>query len=213
MWWKGLKEEEIMTKIYIVRHGQTEWNIQGKIQGHANAPLTEKGLGQGELVANRLKDEVIDVIYASDLDRARITAEKISKSTGAKLIITEELREMSFGIWEGMLFTEVKEKYPEDFLKWLSKPEDLKIENGETLFTLENRMERVINDIMSKHEGENICIVSHGTALKTLILHLLKMPLTNYKNLAMDNVSISIVEKRDYNNVLKIYNDTNHLGE
>lgn len=202
-----------MTKLFIVRHGQTEWNILKKIQGHANASLTETGLLQGDMVAKRLGKEDIDIIYSSDLDRAKITAGKISQATNAQLILTEELREMSFGIWEGMLFEEVKAKYPEDFKKWMEAPEFLNIPEGETLELLENRMEKVINEILEKHKGKNIVIVSHGTALKTLILHLLNMPLTNYKNLAMDNVSLSIVEKRDYNNVLKLYNDTGHLGE
>ncbi len=202
-----------MTNLYIVRHGQTEWNIQGKIQGHKNANLTEDGLKQGDKVAERMASEKIDIIYSSDLDRARITAEKISKTTGAKLIVTEELREMNFGVWEGEFFKDVKVSDPDGYMKWMKEPENLNIAEGETLEILEKRMEKVINKIVAENEGKNIVIVSHGTALKTLILHLLKMPLTNYKNLAMDNVSLSIVEKRDYNNVLKLYNDTGHLGE
>lgn len=202
-----------MSKIYIVRHGQTTWNIEKRIQGHANADLTETGRQQADLIARRLKNEEIDAIYCSDLDRARITAEKIGLLNGAKVIVDKELREMSFGVWEGMLFSDVEKKYPKEFKEWMEKPEVLKIPKGEDLYSLRDRMERVITRIMSQHKGKNILIVSHGTALKTLVLYLLSMPLTNYKNLAMDNVSLSIVEKRDYNNVLKIYNDTNHLGE
>ena len=99
-----------MSNIYIVRHGQTTWNIEKRIQGHANAELTEKGRRQGDLVAERLKDENIDIIYSSDLDRARITAEKIGKLSGTRVIVDRELRDMSFGIWEGMLFSDVKKK-------------------------------------------------------------------------------------------------------
>lgn len=202
-----------MTRIYIVRHGESEWNIIRKIQGFKNAPLTERGLAQGDKIAQRLRDVKLDAIYASDLDRARITAEKIAAANGADLTITESLREMSFGIWEGMLFSEVQETYPEGFGYWQKSPELLEIEEGENLYSLEKRMAGFIDEILERHQGGDVLIVSHGTALKTMILYLLGMPLTNYKNMAMDNVSLSIVEKRDYNNVLKLYNDTNHLGE
>ncbi len=202
-----------MTRIHLVRHGESEWNILKKIQGHANAPLTTKGLKQAEQVAKKFKNMDIDVVYSSDLDRARITAETIASYSSVDLHVREDLREMNFGVWETMLFSEVQEKYPKQFEQWMKEPEYLNIDEGENLESLQFRMNRVLDDIIGVNEGKDILIVSHGTALKTMLLTLLDIPLTNYKNLAMDNVSHSIIEIRDYNNVLKLYNDTSHLGE
>lgn len=202
-----------MTKIYFVRHGESEWNIINKVQGQKNSLLTDNGKEQAEKLANRLKNHNIDIIYSSDLTRAYETAVTIGNKKNMEPIVNKNLQEMNFGIWEGMLFSDIKSKYKEDYLKWVKSPELLEIPEGENIQDLEKRVGKEIKQIIEKHKGQNILIVSHGTALKTMILSLLGISLDNYKNLAMGNVSLSILEVRDYNNVLISYNDTVHLEE
>lgn len=202
-----------MTKIYFIRHGESDWNIISKVQGQKNSLLTDKGKEQAKKIAKRLKNHKIDVIYSSDLTRAHETAIAIGNEKNIEPITNPNLQEMNFGIWEGMLFSDIEVKYEEDYLKWRQCPEFLEIPEGETLKSLEERVGKEIREIIKNHQGENILVVSHGTALKTMILSLLDISLDNYKNLAMGNVSLSIVEVRDHNNVLLTYNDTSHLEE
>ncbi len=199
------------TRIYFVRHGESEWNIINKVQGQKNSLLTENGKLQAAKLANRLKNHDIDIIYSSDLTRAYETALTIANEKNMIPIKNSNLQEMNFGIWEGELFNDILVEHKEDYLKWVKSPELLEIPKGETIHDLENRVGSEVKKIINVNKGKNILIVSHGTALKTMILSLLNTSLNNYKNLAMGNVSLSIVEVRDYNNVLITYNDTSHL--
>lgn len=199
------------TRIYFVRHGESEWNIINKVQGQKNSLLTENGKLQAVKLAKRLKNHDIDIIYSSDLTRAYETALTIANEKNMTPIKNSNLQEMNFGIWEGELFSDILVEHKEDYLKWVKSPESLEIPKGETIHDLENRVGSEVRKIINVNKGKNILIVSHGTALKTMILSLLNTSLNNYKNLAMGNVSLSIVEVRDYNNVLITYNDTSHL--
>ena len=184
-----------MRKIFLVRHGESQWNTLKKIQGQQDIPLTEGGLKQANLIGNRLMNEKIDRIYSSDLIRAFDTAKVIG------------------GIWEGMSNEKMLLKYHDEYLMWKRVPEKLKIEGAESLEELQSRAMNGINKIMRNGKDDNILIVSHSATLKTIILGLLDIDLTYFKNLTLDNVSLTIIEIRDYNRVLKVINDTCHIKE
>lgn len=202
-----------MTKLYLIRHGQSEWNELGKVQGQVNTNLTEKGKEQAVNLANRLITENINIIYTSDLNRANDTAKIISEQINKPLISSEFLREIKFGLWEGLTKLEIRDKYNEQYLIWNKDPDKLILDQAETLQILKDRVMTWIEPIIEKNKGNNIAIVSHGTTLKVLMLGLLGIPLCHYKNFTISNVGLSIIECRDYNNVLTKLNDVSHLKE
>ena len=202
-----------MKKIFLVRHGESQWNVLKKIQGQQDVPLTDRGMKQANLIGNRLVHERIDRIYSSDLKRAYDTAEIIGKRLSLNVIPTKEFREIDFGIWEGMSNDEMHTEYYNELCLWRKEPEKLKVEGAESLRELQLRAMAAVNKIINNEVGDNILIVSHSATLKTIILGLLNMDLAYFKNLTLGNVSLSIVENRDYNRVMKVLNDTCHIKE
>lgn len=203
-----------MKKIILIRHGESKWNTLKKIQGQKDISLTAKGLKQAQLIGNRLKKEKIDKIYSSDLKRAYITAETIGNKIGLDVTPMKELREINFGIWEGMSNDQMLQEFYDDVLLWRSNPEKLKIEGAESIEELQKRAMKGINKIIDdSDEHDNFVIVSHSATIKTIILGLLDMDLTYFKNLTISNVGLTVIEFREYNRVLKVLNDTCHLKE
>ncbi len=202
-----------MRRIYLTRHGESKWNKFKKIQGQQDIDLTSKGKNQAKILAKRLKQEDIDIIFSSDLTRAYDTAQIVGNEINVDIIKLEELREIKFGPWEGVRTEELVNNYGEEYKLWLKTPHKFKFENIETVKELINRAYKALDIILDNNDFENILIVSHGTFLKAILLVLLDLDISSFSKFAIDNVSLSIVECREYNNVLKLFNDTNHLRE
>jgi len=202
-----------MQKIYLVRHGQSEWNYQKKVQGQQDTFLTELGRIQAKKIGSRLKSEEIDLIYSSDLKRAYETATIIGNELDKKVNRMECLREIAFGQWEGKTIEYLNGTNEKEHDIWLKEPHKFSMEGAETLYQLQKRAMLGINKIIDENPNKNILIVSHGATLKTIILGLLDIDVKYYSKLTLNNVSLSIIEFRDYNRVLKLLNDTNHLRE
>ncbi len=200
-----------MKKLFLVRHGESEWNKLKKVQGQKDIPLTEKGIEQAKLIGKRLINEGIEKIYTSDLKRAYDTARIIGKMLNIEVIPSKELREINFGIWEGLTSDIIKSKFSKEHELWLKNPEMLKVEGAESILDLQLRAMNEINKIISDENIDNVLIVSHSATLKTIILGLLNMDIGYFKNITLNNVSLSIIEFRQYNRVLTLLNDTNHL--
>jgi len=203
----------LLTRLYLIRHGQSEWNILSKVQGQKDARLTDLGREQAKKIGKRLIDEDIDIIYSSDLSRALETAEIISSIINKPVIESREIREINFGLWEGLTLEEIQDKYAEEYLIWMKSPDKLTLEGAETLESLKNRVMPFVDKIITENKNKNIAIVSHSASLKIIILNLLGIGNGFYKNISLRNVSLSIVECRKYNNVLTLLNDTSHLKE
>jgi len=202
-----------MNRLFLVRHGETEWNTMKRVQGHTDTTLTEKGLEQTRRISNRLYKENIDVIYASDLRRAYRTAEIIGDKLNLGVHSLKELREINFGCWEGLTANEVKEKYREEHLLWMQEAHKLILPGAETLLDVQQRMLKSVWELLKIHSNKNLLLVSHGTAIKTLILGILDIDISNYNKISLDNTSLSIIEFRDFNPVIRQLNDTSHLRE
>lgn len=201
-----------MARLYLIRHGETDWNIENRTQGCGNdLPLNLKGLEQARAVAQKLKDMPADVLYSSDLKRAYQTALEISKSTGLDIHVTDKLREMNFGCWEGLTTNEIRLKYGSIYSIWTSKPIDVNIPEGESIIMLQQRMVSSVNEIINCHRGKNIIIVSHGMCLKVLLLSVLNMDISLYNRIRLDNTGISIIEYGGSKPYLVLMNDTCHL--
>lgn len=200
-----------MTRVILVRHGQTMWNVAMKYQGHTDIALTEKGLEQAGLVAHRLKEEDISTVYASDLSRAYITAEKIAGQFGLPVIAVPELREISFGDWEGLTYTNINSGWPEVMAKLFAHPDSVQIPGGESFRVLKARAGTAIKRIVRNHPGETVAVVSHGGTIRTLLCDALNINLDYVWNIKQDNTAVNVIEYHDHRAIVTLVNDTCHL--
>ncbi len=156
------------TRIVAIRHGETAWNVDTRIQGHLDIPLNTTGLWQADQVARALADEPITAIYTSDLKRAHATAQAVARSTGAPLTTHTGLRERSFGHFQGRTFAEIEAELPEDAHRWRKRDPHYAPEGGESLVTLKERIERTVAQLAQQHLGEQVVMVAHGGVLDVL---------------------------------------------
>lgn len=167
------------TILWLVRHGQTDWNLEGRYQGHADIPLNPTGLNQAELLAASLCGQSFSAIYSSDLQRARKTAEILGQALGLPVYQDARLREVNQGEWEGVLFSELMRQYSSEMARRL---EDLAGETrppgGESLAELTARMTSVADAIAGAHPGGNVLVVSHGLSIGALLTRARNLPLT-----------------------------------
>ncbi|WP_416197953.1 MAG: Phosphoglycerate mutase Gpm [Sporanaerobacter sp.] len=202
-----------MQKLYLVRHGESEWNNLKRIQGQKDICLTLKGKKQAEKIANRLVFEEIDIIYSSDLKRASETANIIGEKLNLKVTPSEAFREIQFGSWEGLSIEELTEKNSKEHFIWINEPHNFKMDGAETLYEVQNRAMNKIDSILKSNPDKNILVVSHGATIKTIILGCVGMDIKYYNKMTIGNTSLSMIEFRDHNNVIKLLNDTCHLKE
>lgn len=156
------------TRIVAIRHGETAWNVDTRIQGHLDIPLNTTGLWQADQVARALADEPIAAIYTSDLQRAHATAQAVARATGAPLTTHTGLRERSFGHFQGRTFAEIEAELPEDAHRWRKRDPHYTPDGGESLVTLRERIERTVAQLAQQHLGEQVVMVAHGGVLDVL---------------------------------------------
>lgn len=156
------------TRIIAVRHGETAWNVDTRIQGHLDIPLNETGQWQARQLAQALAGEAIDAIYASDLQRAFATAQAVADATGAPITPETGLRERSFGHFQGRTFAEIEAELPEDARRWRKRDPHYTPEGGESLVMLRERIERTVFALAERHPGEQVLMVAHGGVLDVL---------------------------------------------
>ncbi|MXQ54992.1 histidine phosphatase family protein [Shimazuella alba] len=162
------------TTIYIVRHGQTEWNIEGRLQGRLDSPLTDAGVEQAKQLAQRLQNISFDSIYSSSSNRAFSTALHLKKDRAIEVNKSDHLMEMDFATWEGRKWSEIQDLFPEELLLMNEHPErfEAKETKGETFHDMQKRLASFIDQILKQHAGQNILLVSHSITIKVLINYL-----------------------------------------
>ncbi|MBP3927955.1 MAG: histidine phosphatase family protein [Peptostreptococcaceae bacterium] len=196
---------------YIVRHGQTNWNILGKTQGHGNSDLTAKGIEQATELAESIVNYPIDYIYSSDLGRAVQTAQILGDKLNIKVEETEALREMGFGEWEGLLIDEIKTNYANVYTTWRNEPHLAQIPGGETLHLIKDRVDSFIQSLNEKYDDKHILLVTHSVTVRVMLLAFLNSGMENIYRIKQDNTALNIVEYRDYGPVVIKMNDTSHI--
>lgn len=198
--------------IYITRHGETYWNVEGKTQGVQDTPLSERGIHQAEILAPRLLREGITQIYSSDLDRAYQTAAIIGQTIGRVPVKRKELREISFGKWEGLTLNEIESKFPGQLDTWRTDHE-FSPEDGESVLAVQSRISTFIDMLSSigYENDERILVVSHAITSKMLIIELLEMPIKYLWSFRLDNTGISIINISAKKKTIFCLNDTCHL--
>jgi phosphoserine phosphatase len=201
-----------MIRLILVRHGQTDWNVQRRYQGHTDTRLNTVGKRQAEQIAARLVNIDIDTIYASDLQRAWETATTIAKKLALSPIPEPRLREMKFGVIEGLTFDEAQARYPEMIATWLADRNQPPT-NGETLAAFSERIYPILDHLRHNHDGETVLLVAHGGPLLEIIRTLLRMPPTGRWYFKLNNASITQITLHDDTPVLQHLNDICHLRE
>lgn len=201
----------LSTNLYLVRHGETEWNTEKRMQGHKDSPLTENGKLQTSWLGEVLHDIEFDAIYASSSNRTKQTAEIVRSNRNLPIILSDNLKEIYMGEWEGRLTHEVEEEYPEDYYNFWYNPNIYKPKIGETFYDVQNRAIPEINNIITKHSGKNILVVTHTVTLKIIM--------STFENRSISNLwdppyihptSLSCVEIIDDKYSIKLYGDTTH---
>ncbi|EER58851.1 Phosphoglycerate mutase [Acidovorax delafieldii 2AN] len=157
-----------VTRIIAVRHGETAWNVDTRIQGHLDIPLNDRGLWQAQQLARALADEPVAAIYTSDLQRAQATAQAVASTTGAPLVPEPDLRERSFGALQGRTFAEIETELPEQALRWRKRDPHFAPEGGESLTALRERIAATVQRLAARHPGELVVLVAHGGVLDVL---------------------------------------------
>ena len=206
-----------VTRLYLIRHGQSAGNAEGRFGGHSATPLSPLGLHQAELTAQSLAKEKIGAIYSSDLHRAVQTAEPLAKLLEMEIIATSDFRERHVGVLEGLTFDEAKNQHPTDYYALVNRKIGHVITNGESYRQLLNRTNKALDKIMREHRGKKIVIFSHTGAICFMTLQLLGAIHRRTYNppwLVTSNCGINRFEFRGSNNVrLLAVNDTRHLAQ
>ena len=202
-----------MTKVIFIRHGQTEWNVTGRYQGQSDVQLSEEGRQQAVKLAENFPVEKVDAIYASDLQRAMVTAETIAKRFGLSVQAEPAFRELSFGDWEGLTYQQIVDKWEDAMANFLQHPDILEIPGGESFPAVQQRAVTRLNELIEKHDEQTIVIVAHGAVLRTMLAAALHMPLQYLWSIRQFNTAVNIVRyDADANPTVELLNSTAHLG-
>ncbi len=202
-----------MGRWFIVRHAETEWNAQGRIQGHTNIGLSPSGINQARLISSRLAGVPIDVAYSSDLQRSADTARHILGQRDVPLHVTPRLREYHKGVFEGLTWEETGQRYPELHAASLVKDLDFAPTEGESTRQVNSRIAALMSELKERHHRDNVLIVGHGGALRAAFVALMQLPLEANWRFIMANCGLSVVDVFPDNAVLRLFNDTCHLDE
>jgi probable phosphoglycerate mutase len=159
---------EAATRIVAIRHGETDWNVGARIQGHTDIGLNANGRWQAQRTAQALADEGFAAVYASDLARAADTAAALADAVGVELRRHTGLRERAFGVFEGRSFDELEQRWPAEVQRWRQRDPDFGPEGGETLRDFYGRAVAAVLELAARHPGEQIAVVTHGGVLDCL---------------------------------------------
>jgi probable phosphoglycerate mutase len=183
-----------MTRFCLVRHGQTDWNLQGRWQGHSDIPLNLTGRKQVRALALELAGEHFDAIYSSDLQRARETAFSVARPRGLPVQLDTRLREINLGKWEGQLAVDVPGLYPREWAERQIDPFHAQPPGGESVSDLARRSLPVFADLCARHPAGSLLVVSHGLLLAVFLCHFNGLPLQESFNLIPENARPVFVE-------------------
>jgi len=200
-----------MTSIYLVRHGQTAWNREEIFRGRTDVPLDETGLRQAELAGQYFKGMEIHGIYSSPLSRAWQTAQKVAQFHRLKVESSEGIIDMSFGNWEGHAHQEIRKIDNETYHQWVESPHLVRLPGGESLDDVRTRALGTMEEVIRKHQGETLILVSHRVVCKVLICAILGLDNSHFWQIAQDTTAINLIQYKNGRYILSLMNETCHL--
>ena len=215
----------MVTTLYLIRHGETEGSETKRYKGSIDVPMSKNGIEQIRKTSAFISAEVrkhkgsevtselpnfqaskLTAVYCSPLSRALKSAEIIAEPHGLKPVAIEDLRERSFGIWEGMTFTEIKENYPQEFEAWAGNPLRYSPIDGESTLEVRDRAVKAVDNLLSNHNSEHIAIVAHGGVNRIILCHIMGIPLENIFRIEQDFAAVNIIEFWEKYPVVKLIN-------
>ena len=202
-------------RLYLVRHGETVWNFENRIQGASDVLLNEKGREQAKSLAAKLQNISFSKIFSSPLSRALETAKIISLSQDSSITKIDNFSELDQGLLEGLRFNEIKEKFPEFFSEWRSVPGEVRMPGGETLDELQARAWDGVEKIYAKYSKEKnpVLVVSHNLAIICILSRILGVTLNDFRKFRQHNASVNIIEHDSMRGWSVVtMNDLSHLS-
>ena len=200
-------------RIFLVRHGETSWNREGRFQGQIDVPLNDIGLRQADAVADALKEIPFDRIISSNLSRALRTALPLASRMrmGMGVETDDDLKEIGHGLWEGRTAAEVEATYPGDLALWHTRPETVVMPEGESLADVQNRAWPALLRL-AEGKGETVAVFTHDAVLKVLLMKALDCPLSSFWRFQLANGSITLLELGDKGWRIPLMGEAGHLG-
>jgi broad specificity phosphatase PhoE len=182
----------LIVQIVLVRHGATDWNLQGRCQGSTDRDLSDVGIRQADQIAELLSEQEINAIYSSSLRRAQQTAERISQPHKLPVLIEEDVRELDHGELEGLTFNEIKANYADFLVRWRSEPAEICVPGGERLADVAERAWNGLNQIVQRHaDAERILVVSHNFPILGIVCRVSGTHLNEYRTFHLDPCGIT----------------------
>jgi 2,3-bisphosphoglycerate-dependent phosphoglycerate mutase len=200
-----------MTRFIVVRHGQTRWNVEKRVQGQEDSPLTAEGLAQAEAIGERLAREHFHVLVSSDLGRAMQTAEPIARRSGLPILRDARLRERHFGEGEGLYYDEIDRRWPDAFSRVRETDPDAMIPGGETRRQFHDRVHRAFEALVREHEGRRVAVVTHGGVLAALYRMVHSIPVGKPHRIAISNASYNAIAFAADAWSVETWDDVSHL--
>lgn len=204
-----------MTEILLIRHGETAWNAERRLQGQLDIPLNEEGRRQAAALARALAAEPVDAVISSDLGRARSTAQAVAEACGLSLQTDAGLRERCFGAFEGLLYAEMEARYPEAYAQWRARDPHARYPDGErraeTFAEFSQRAVAAVSSIANAHRGKRVVIVSHGGVLDCIYRAAHGMPITAPRNFDVLNATINRLSWNGETLRVLCWSDSSHL--
>ncbi len=206
-----------MTILHLIRHGATDWNTgEGRYCGSSDISdidINQLGIMQAKALAERLKDELLEAFYSSPMRRTMHTAELLARPHGLKVSVINELRERSYGAWEGLTVKEINEKFPGSYQKYEVDPGSYSPPDGETGFEVGERVARALASITERHKDCSLALVAHEATIRILLCRTLGISVSDYRRrLVQSNAGLTIVGYCEGQSKLLLYNDTSHLA-
>ncbi len=196
------------TRILLIRHGSTDWNVSQRYCGFVDVALNKKGRTQAGRLHKRLKDETVHKVYSSDRKRAIETAGIIFK--GCDIEKVPDLREMHFGIFEGLTYKQIMKKFPDTYRKWIDNPFETVIPSGESLDILKKRVTRALKKIIMRHPNQTVAVVCHGGVISAFINYILKSK--EFWKRIPQSASLTILELKNRKIKIRLLDDVSHLS-
>lgn len=201
-------------KLFLVRHAESIWNREQRIQGRQDPGLSENGRRQAKGLAKRLRKENVQIIYSSRLKRCAQTARIISKAAKAPVKYLPEIEEIILGEWQGKTVEQVRREYPKVYNDWLNAPSKAKIPGWEGIPRFTKRVNKAFADILNSNCANSVCVVTHWGVIAAYFSKILNTSFDwFFKTMRIDNAGVSKISYKDGNAVIQYINDTRHLRE